>query len=45
MELQKNFSKIDSTTKPDPLLMKITQTTQNCRKNTGKFKVATLLRE
>ena len=35
LELQKSHSKIDSTTTPNPLHMKITQMTQNCRKNTG----------
>ena len=42
LELQKSRSKIDSTTILDPLLVNITQITQNWKKNTGKLKGATL---
>ena len=45
LELQKNHSKIDSTTKQNPLPMKIIQMTQNCQKNTGKLKGKTLFRK
>ena len=38
LELQKSHSKIDSTTTPNPLHMKIKQMTQNCLKNTGALK-------
>ena len=43
--VMKNRSKIpctSSSTAPYPLLMKITQNTQNCQKNTRKLKGATL---
>ena len=42
LELQKNDSKIDSTTTPNRLHMKIMQMTQNCQKNTGTLKGTTL---
>ena len=42
-ELQKSHSKIDSTTTPNPLHMKIMQMTQNCRKNTGTLKRNTFI--
>ena len=35
----------DSTTTPNPLPMKITQMTQNCRKNTEKLKGTALFRK
>ena len=38
LELQKSHSKIDSTTTPNPLHMKIMQMTQNCLKNTETLK-------
>ena len=40
---EKSFK--DSTTTPNPLLMEITQMTQNCRKNTGKLKGTTLFQK
>ena len=45
LELQKSHSKIDSTTTPNPLHMKIMQITQNCRKNTGTLKETTLFQK
>ena len=41
----KSYSKIDSTTTPNPLHMKIMQMTQNCQKNTGTLKGATLFQK
>ena len=41
---EKSFKK-DSTTSPSPLLKKITRSTQNCRKNTAKSKLATLFQK
>ena len=37
LELLKSRSNIYSATTPNPLPMKITQMTQNCRKDTGKL--------
>ena len=45
VELQKSYSKIDSTPAPNPLPMKITQMTQNCREDTGKLKGKTLFQK
>ena len=44
-ELQKSHSKIDSTTTPNPLRLKIMQMTQNCLRNTGTLKGTTLFQK